>query len=168
MNFTVASNVERVSSMPVTLKLDSRIFATCEAAFPSSPAFATYLAKRIAAQNGSVLVAQLFINQFRACFPDLTETISSEQTARLGVDQNPNFVTAVFTALLMSGFPIMEVLTRFEINLKGDIESDDAEFYTQTQPKAVDIKQLVPFQHLFICASAMLAGITIDPRAQAT
>src|SRR3989338_426033 len=171
MNLTVASNdghePPRVFYMLSRVKPHARILETCQEAFSASPAFAAYLAKRIAEQNGSVLVAQLFVNQFRLCFPDSLKTVSPEQVIRLGVDHDPSAVMHMFEALHHSGFRIMEALIRLEINLKGDIESDDGEHYAQPEHKAVDLAQLVPFQNLFICASAMLAGVTIDPRAQA-
>lgn len=171
MNFAPTTSEEHVGSnvRPVTslFGADSRIRSECLRAFPASPEFALYLAKRILALNGSILVAQLFINQFRMCFLGSTYVVLPEHVMRLGVDQNPHCVTSVFTVLLANEFPIMQALARLEINLKGDIESDDAEHYTQPEHKAVDLDQLVPLQHLFICAFAMLAGVTIDPRAQA-
>ncbi|MCX6715256.1 MAG: hypothetical protein NTX72_05605 [Candidatus Uhrbacteria bacterium] len=171
MNPTQTTSEDHAGSKarPVTslFGADSRIRSECLNAFPASPEFATYLAKRILALNGSILVAQLFINQFRMCFLDSTIVVLPEHVMRLGVDQNPHCVTSVFTALLTNEFPIIQALARLEINLKGDIESDDAVHYTQPEHKAVDLDQLVPLQHLFICASAMLVGITIDPRVLA-
>jgi len=169
---TLASNDNQTTDAivrPVTnlFGADSRIRAECLNAFPASPEFASYLASRILALNGSVVVAQLFINQFRVCFPGLTKVVLPEYVERLGVDRDSRFVTPVFIALLANQFPIMQALLRLEINLKGDLESTDGKHYTQLEHKAVDLAKLPGFQHLFICTSAMLAGVEIDPRAQA-
>lgn len=169
---TLASNdnhAKGATVRPVTSLFgqDTRLRLECARAFPDSPEFVSYLVRRLVACNGSLVVAQLFIAQFRVCFPETLACVSLEQVTRLGVDHVPSEVTTVFTELLTNGFPIMQALIRLEFNLNGDLHLAENEMVANASHKAIDLSHLTEFKHLFICASAMLAGVTADPRMQA-
>lgn len=152
---------------------DSRILELCHTYFPNSPEFAKYLADRITAFDGSVELAWVFCTTLLAQCKRPISVVSPDCVTKLSVDHIPNAVGVVNKAYPDGWTKVLDNVFVFRVRLDGTVVAprgtrsfEDLTLKSRTSvSNSPDKRALI---RVFYCAQAMLAGVDIDPRADAT
>lgn len=141
-------------------------------AFPGSPEFADYLSKRVLAINGSLETARLLIATLKRYECHHQSHVSPETVTRLCVDHDPLVsLRSVVCSVPHVAQTIVAAATEFRWLLMykivvpdGAIHPRDFLYFPRTAVEEQDVEALM---RLFYCTYAMLAGVEVDPRAEA-
>ena len=138
---------------------DVRVRQELEKYFSHLPLFVDYMERRIAANRGSVLLAQFFGEALK----DLAATskyVDAELIQRLDIDGETN-ISLRWVVLAMRD-PSLTVLILAR-NFRTRIEHDPF-VRGRTQFPVIDPDTYDGLNRLFFCATAILLGLNIDPR----
>lgn len=148
------------------------IHAKCIEKFPNSPEFAKYLSDRICDLGGGVEIAELLCRSLLKNCTSKSPRVPAECVVRLGLDTDTSCIRKINEAHpgghRLVAFNTMCFLLSATGTISVPVQFESIDALLITERNAIrNIPDLeIAYVRLFSCASAMLAGVTIDPRAQ--
>lgn len=134
---------------------DPRILRELNEAFPGSPEFASYIARRLCRTNGSLVLVRLMIHYLLNNFPTIP-IVTEELVNRLGVDEDINAIGRINQVQLEKRSEVLSSAILFRLAVEKE----------EKESGAIDFDHMEDYHHIFWCACAMLSGLAIDPRKE--
>ncbi len=151
-------------------KKGGRLLDEAKREFPEYSAFTEYLALRVREANGSIEVIRILCEYLKMAAPD-PSPVTLESIVRLAVERNAAQTTRVYQELSRHGVDSLGLSMSLSLRLCGTIHVGDAKIgrhCTGSMNQAVDRDHVSDYAAIFICALAMLTGLEMDPRDEAT
>lgn len=153
---------------------DTRIARELSGLLPNQSALVDYLDRAIRQHRGTVFTARR-IGELLAADPDCARIVARSSIARLGVHTDKDAMVRLTSALEpLRPLPI-DKATMLRVRLRYPIDQIPKGANLRTLEEMnlraphgsnTDPDDLIAFMSIFLCALAMLAGVTVDPRGQ--
>lgn len=172
MSCKIDKGGEAMGSVLSFTQNDPRILKHCNESFPYSPEFAKYLADRVVDLGGSFELVRILCSTLYEQNISRSLIVPAECVQKLSVDHLPHVLGKVNKAYPDKPLRVVSNALVFLMRLDGTVVAprgarsihDLIMKPRAAIPHSIDKEA---FARLFYCAQAMLAGVDVDPCAQA-